>query len=160
MAQEERGLCLELCSGPCRPGPCGGCSPGWGSSGSQSRWEMGGQEQGEPAFLPTHAPLRLLPCSGACWRLSWQLQSAGSRFRQSRLCRLPLAPLPALSLQPGPRRPSPRICTLLFAAHLPSLPQRHAGGSPACLSPVHLPAPRHTRVAGLLQPHSAQLRVR
>lgn len=100
MAQEERGLCLELCSGPCRPGPCGGCSPGWGSSGSQSRWEMGGQEQGEPAFLPTHAPLRLLPLLGGVLKAELAASVCGVQV----LAEPPLSPptrSPSCSVSPA-----------------------------------------------------------
>lgn len=125
-------------------GPAGAALRAGGPRAPRAYGRRVDRSRGSRRFcLPTPVCVSLCSLAGVL-KVSWQPRSAGSGFWQS----LPLAPHPALCLQPGSRRPAPRIRTLLFAAHLPSLPQRRACGS------------RHTREAGPLQPHAAQLRGR
>lgn len=124
----------SFAQGPARPGPCGGCSPGWGSSGSQSLRETGGQEQGEPALLPTHTRLRLpLLARG---RAEGELAASvcGVRVLAEPPTRSPSCSVsPAWLPQAGTRNPYPalRCPSAFFAAASCMWEPAHPGGRAA-----------------------------
>lgn len=96
---------------PTRPGPCGSCSPGWGSSGSQSLRETGGQEQGEPALLPTHARLRLPPLARGRAEGELAASVCGVRGLAEPPTRSPSCSVsPAWLPQAVTRNPHPALC--------------------------------------------------